>query len=381
MLQHRFLHRKASFPNTSRFRFIAGIVIGLLQAFIFYALLYLTREVFRLLSVTEHHQMWTLTESEVWFYNLFFAFIAVIFAQSSCFLIWFERPKKFFREAKLGKATIVNDQRVLNWHFLNWFAKLGVTYAIFFGITMPQGWKDFSLYPQYWYIFILIILVLFLHSWTTIRKKFHGKSLKYMLISAIMVSGLSFALSLFNPVDYKALNNIVLSKNPKQAYKLEAPESAVYERLKKINWIENIYVGIAKKEGNTKKPVIKADGEVLSLRALTEQIKKWQLMRTDRVAAHLIYQLHIHKTVKMRFVQALKAKLTEADANRIAYSVKPENPEDQIAKHLQNIAFPMLIPTYNGPFSELKQSYENYLSIRLNKQHIRLNGSIAKLSR
>ena len=128
-------HGNPNYFDISNSRLAGGLVIGLLYAFTLYAFFYMSREVFRLMSVSDTFDMWVLTDKEVNFYNLIFAFIAVIFAQSACFTFWLDRPRKIFRKFHYKNAYIVNDQRFLNWSFLSWAVRGATIIGLFFGMT------------------------------------------------------------------------------------------------------------------------------------------------------------------------------------------------------------------------------------------------------
>jgi hypothetical protein len=119
----------------SRVQFFSGVILGLTYAFIFYSFLYLTREAIRVLTITEEHNLWMLTDNEVWVSNLFFAFISVIMGQSICFTFWFYKPKQVFKKSKISKYRIVHEQRFFNWFFLSWFSRLGIFIALLLGDT------------------------------------------------------------------------------------------------------------------------------------------------------------------------------------------------------------------------------------------------------
>jgi hypothetical protein len=184
-----------------------------------------------------------LSDKEVNFYNLFFAFVAVIMAQSACFAFWFDRPRRFLERGHHRNTTIVNDQRALNWYFLNWFSKLAVFFGIMFGLAFYGGFYVFSFYPDYNYLFILIVVVLFLQSWSTLRLSFKRKSLKMMLVSMIVVSAVAFGLSRINFVDYKGINQCILSKNVYHKYNLKLPEVSNYDKVHQSSLIERIISG------------------------------------------------------------------------------------------------------------------------------------------
>ena len=355
-MTRRILNIEPKFLEIPRFRLIAGILIGLFYSFAFYSFLYLMREVFRILSVTEDYDLWILTDKEVSFYNLFFAFISVIISQSVCFTFWFDRPRKIFGKGHYRITTIVNDQRVLNWYFLSWFSKLAIVFGIMFGLAFHGGFYVFSFYPDYNYIFILIIVVLFLQTWNTIRLTFKRKSLKWMLISVVIVSFVAFGLSRVNLIDYEAINQSYLKKNIRHNYHLELPETNSYERLYRRSLIENIYVVKSKKQLETE-PLVIVDNNETDLYKLNEIIMDWQSMRSEYEVPHMVYQLHIDKTIRMDFVNQLKNELAQSGCIRIAYAVVPKNPEYDI-RYYKDFSFQTRIQNWHSDWFNPKEIYD-----------------------
>lgn len=382
-LEKNFLHREPDFIKISRFKIIIGILIGLFFSFIFYSFLYLIREGFRFLSVTETHDLWILTDKEVHFYNLIFAYIAVIFAQSLTFSYWFDRPKKIFGKQNYRKTSIINDQRVLNSYFLSWFSKLAIVFVFIFGVVFNGGFYDFSFYPDYNYVFILIVIVLFLQTWTTIRLTYKRKSLKWILSSMVLLSVMAFGLSRVNLIDYKAINQTVLKKNIGYNYDLELPESSCYEMLYRQNLIENIYLVNEKESPDNSAPILVVDDEEITLEMLHTKIQEWRSMRNEIDRQYIICQLHIHKTVKMEFVNQLKNKLSNIGAVKIAYAVWPNNRKlDKKCYH--NFAFPIKLPDWSNESLSLKEAYEdtytyqNIIDMKLLDNGCFINDSLVK---
>jgi hypothetical protein len=354
MLSKNFLHKEPDFIQISRFKIVVGILIGLFFSFAFYSFLYLIREVFRILSVTTTYDLWILTDKEVNFYNLIFAFISVIIAQSITLIFWFDRPRRISEYRNYKKISIINDQRALNWYFLSWFSKLAIVFGLFYGFTLHRSWYVFSLYPKYNYMFVLIIIVLFMQTWSTIRLTFIRNSLKWMFSSFILVSTLSFGLSKINLIDYKAINESILSKNIYSQYKLILPLSDIYQRAERPFLVEHIYVVCSKDDSLNLNPIIIVDNQEISLDSLHIKIRDWQSMRDEIEIPFVVYCLHIHKSIKMRFVSQLKNEMAKSGARKIAYAVIPMNHEYD-KRYYQNYSFSMVLPYYYSDWFCLKE--------------------------
>ncbi len=326
-MKNRFLHRDAKLTELSKSRFIIGIFLGVFFSVTFYSFLYLIRETFRVISVTETYEIWTLSDCEVSFYNLFFAFFAVIFGQSVCFAFVFDRPRPLFGNLHYRHTSIVNSQRALNWYFLNWISRLALIFGLFFGVTIKGGYYVFSLYPDYCYVFVLIIIFLFYQTWNTIRAQFKQRSVKWFLISVLIVSSFAIGLSRVNVINYKAINSIVQSKNINSKYLLDVPEAEYYRRPEKRSLVEHIYIVQEKNQAEDADPVIIADNKVVALNNLDSIIKQWQSERDEAEIPFMTYCLHINKTVRMEFFNKLKNEFFKLGVYRFTFAVTPVNPE------------------------------------------------------
>lgn len=147
---------------------------------------------------------------EWFFYNIILAFIATIFGQSLVFTFWFNRPRRKYGKYGFKLDGLINDLWPLNLVFI------GILGSIVVRIGLAFFWRtnyDFGLYPGFNVYFILMIIVLFLQQWISIVRMFKRKALKYMLISAVIISALSLILSRIEFIDYDTFNMGRQSKN------------------------------------------------------------------------------------------------------------------------------------------------------------------------
>ena len=157
-LKKGFLKNKIAFFNFSKLDLFIGVFVFLSLSFVFYFLMKLLREFFRIFAgVWGYKDLLVLSQNENNFYNFFFAFIAVLFAQSIVITFWLNRPNYFKNKYNYKRNMIVNDHRVTMWYFMHWFAKMG----LMFGLVVLDSYSlDF--YSDYRYLFYLTAIVLFL---------------------------------------------------------------------------------------------------------------------------------------------------------------------------------------------------------------------------
>ena len=327
-------------------KLIIGLLMVLGLSFSPYSFAYIVREAFRYVSLSYDYDLWLLSDEEAKFYNLVTAFIAVIISQSFCFAFWFNRPRRFRERRHFYFVSIVNDQMALNSCFLSWFSKLALVYAITLGVA-PMFYV-FSLYPDYKFVFVLLIVVLFLQSWTTIRRVFKRESLKWMLVSAVAVCVIAFGMSKINLIDYKELNEISLRKNVAHNYKLELPESDVFDAGTRVMLTKNVYLAMPKDQEGTE-PYLIVDGVEVEMSALPALLEDWQSGFYDLDKQLLACRVCVDKSVKMKYVMRLKQQMAMANVYRIYYAVVPRNPEYDV-RYYNWLSFNTRIPScYKEP--------------------------------
>lgn len=355
---------------------IIGLLIGFIVTFSTYSALYVFREAFRYLSITNDFDLWILSDKAVNFYNLIFGFIAVIFGQSAFLSFIFAHPKKIFERKHYLKASIVNDQQYLNISFIYWFLNLLFFFFMFFGNTIQGGFYVLDFYPKYNYVFILLVIVLFLQTWTTIRRKYKNSSIKYFLISALSLSILAFGLSRINLIDYNAINEICLRKNIVHSYQIDLPKSVWTEKWRDNRNEKRIYVA-----SENSKPIFIIDNKQVELDSLIYVSSDWKDEYEDAGIAFVKCKLYISQEQKMSVVNELKSELSKCGIRRITYAVIPAETEYD-NRYYRDSEIRTLIPPYRSK-TDLIEDYnkshlfENIIEIESREGNLSLNGKLS----
>jgi len=302
---------------------------------VFYSFSYLLREIVRLYSITEKYDIWVLSDQEMNFYNLFFAYLSLIFAQSFCLSQWFNRTRKPFEKVNLSRKAIQNEQRFLNFVFVYWFSQLALLYALFIGIISP-GFYVFSFYPEYNFLFILMLIVLFSYTWITIIRVYKRKAFKWMLFSAILISVLAFAFSRINLVNYHKINEMVLEKNIAHKYKLELAETNTFDWYF-YRYLGDIYLVNPSDTAESKEPLILFHnhyslddyGKELAFDEFEQNLLNYIKSREKySFSPNSFAILYIDKSIKMLYVKRLQKILADVGFYRIGYAVIPKDREE-----------------------------------------------------
>nr|WP_299340556.1 hypothetical protein [Allomuricauda sp.] len=341
----------------------------------------MTREALRWFSISDG-DLWLLTDSEVDFYNLIFAFIAVIFGQSSCLVYWFDRPEKVFNLRTGRLRSIVHEQRFFNWYFLAWFSKVATMYGLLFGMASFGGFYMIRMYPNFKYLFILIVIVLFLQVWNTLLLTYRRRAFVWMIISAIIVSALSFGLSRINLVNYKALNEQVISRRLDVQYHLRLPTAAGYKQASFRYRHQPVVSVVTPKERTDRvESILLLGKEECTLAELTREIKKLKSLLPQELQIGMPVFLQVDKQVPMAFVHKVAKHLALADIHNLSFLVIPADAVHDSQyyitydrTHLAILNQSHFLFDYEVNLKK-KETYANQIEIQVSKQGYRMNSS------
>lgn len=307
--------------NITFLQALPGLLLGLMYAFAFYGIFYVTRETFRLLSISWDYHIYELSPGARHFSNFLFAFTGMLVGQSFCFGLWFDKPKRFFGSLKYRRVQVVADHINLLWFYLSWFSKLALIYGIYFGVTMHDCYGCMPVYPDYYWLFALIMTVLFLNQWIWFRIINRNKALKWMAGSAAIFLALSFGLSRIELVDYQKINASYAKYNLEKKYKLEYPESRISTLPGYWSLREYVYVGFHTPHVKDDQPVIVVDYEEITLDELSKTIRKWQSERDEIVRRHLQIILNIDRDVPLKMIKQIEDILANKGIRQVSYRV------------------------------------------------------------
>jgi len=327
-LKTKFLHRDIKTLNLSKKQIIIGFLLGIYSALLIYIVLYLGREFFRLFTFDDYRNVLILTESEVNFFNLFFAYLAVIFGQSIVFSHIINRSRKFKSQRNKFKKRIVHDQRFLNLNFFAWFLKLSTTIP-FFLYMRRGGFVELDLYSEFWYIFVLVVIALFLHSWINIRQAFFGKSLKWMLINFVLISILAFGISRINLYDYKYVNENILSKNIAVAYNLKLPESEICTRDFYYGDVVEVWVVKANAETSESEPSIFINRNKVTISDMDSYLYSFIQRVPEYRRWKITVKLYIDSRIQMKYINQVFSNLLISNLSKIEFAAIPKDKKEK----------------------------------------------------
>lgn len=349
-LKKGFLHRKLHFSEIPVTRKFMGPFIGILVAIAFYALLYLLRDICRAMPALSPEHFWALSEDELSFYNFFYAAVASLLGQSICFAFWLNRPRHITSPQRLTRIRVLHDQRFFIWYFLAWFSKVAFVYGLFFGWTLWGGHYVFSFYPDYRFLFYLILIVLFLQSWTSFRLLFPRQTFKWILVSALVLVSFSFGLSKINLLDQEAFQYSRQRESIYYKYDFELPQSAYYENVYHSHL--SIKVQLVLDFSVSDSPSILLDQEKINPSSLPQKLRMHLSMINKYERHRASVSLYADHRVPIAFVEKVKTAISRAGISKLYYMVVPVNPEFDV-RYYDNLGIPYGVSNNNYPIDSL----------------------------
>lgn len=321
-LSKHFLSNRVSQLNISRTQIKLALVLGVLSAFALYSLFNVARDVFRFMSFHVESGIWRLSNKEIFYYNLFYAYVSSIFGQTIAISFLLHKSKPAFSKRKFRTLDIFNHHQFYTWNTLYWLTRITTCYGILF-------YAEFNIFittPDYRYFFILLVLVLFFSSWNTTILIFRRQALKILLISAVVISVLSLGLSQINIAKLTDLEKQIQKLNIHYSYQYLKVESEYYNYIGKRDLVESIYI-VFPKDGNRKAPVIVHQNKEYQVSQIVNLITTCRTNRDEADAKYFSIQLCVHKDISIDFVNKVKFEIANSGVYKISYSVNPENAE------------------------------------------------------
>ncbi len=202
--------------------------------------------------------------------------------------------------------------------------------GLFFGFGYNESFLVLDDFDSYHFIFYLIIIVLFLNSFLGIRLLFKRYRLKYMLISAIAVSILSFSISRINVVDSERINRS--SKNHSFS-NLHLPEAIGFEYVHDYYLNPRYYIAYSEQDSNIEMFYWKEKTEREDFReSLYRHNSHIPLYHSKRIKVLLF----IDKKVSMKYINELRKDAAGANMYRTYCAVVPPKRKFKDCYYLSN---------------------------------------------
>ena len=204
----KFSKEKISIQKIGIQKFWIGIVLGLLSAIIITIAFNYFRELFRFFT-TLSADLLILRESELQFYNYFSASLGTVLGLSITVSIWMTNNNHKRKKDRIYKQYARTNIFFLFWLILMMIARFGsVIPFILYG--MPGYDNQLNLFEDFWLLFVLIPIVVFIQSWFIVRLIY--RSGKWILFSFLICLLIAFTIKQTTSINQEILNKTYFKK-------------------------------------------------------------------------------------------------------------------------------------------------------------------------
>ncbi|MCC7521173.1 MAG: hypothetical protein IT220_06025 [Flavobacteriaceae bacterium] len=271
MTHINFRKEKISIQHIGKQRFWIGLFAGLISAILMAIAFNNFREALRYYSGFSSDLL-ILENSELRFFNYFFSVLASVMGLSVSIWIWmnnfYQKRRKDWIFKQLSKLHV----QLIFFVILMMITRFG-TILHWALLSIPGYDQELNLYKEYWVLFILLPLVVFLQSWFSVRLIFRAG--KWILLSFVYCILISIILVQTTTIDQKKINTLYFQRFEKDYqyidYEIEKAKTNYgitfskesIEILKKWNTTRSVLQVVALKNAFTKEEKVSLDTIIL----------------------------------------------------------------------------------------------------------------------
>lgn len=342
-----------------------------------YLFLLYCRELFRYLTIDDYGEMLVLSDVQNYFYNFFFAGLAGLIGLSVGADSLLMRQ---FHLRQYVRYSITNDFSGLSWYAFYVLSKLALLYGVL-------GWsfesrETLNLFEDYWFLFPLILVVLFLNQWLKVRLFFKNSFTMMVKVSVgfILYTAIIAAIPFF---DYKSFNNAVLKNTVSYNYQIDLPHSNVEMPIERWSLIKDIFIGFPKNK-KTDSTVVITTGSLnpLSIDDLSKLLRESHQLLPEYVHDDFTVCVRGDKNTKLNSIKLIMNLVREnniryihfmtSQRNGIKINIRPSFSELTSDTSIFHSSF--------HEYSETKASI-NVLEVKLSKDLIYVNDTLMDKTR
>ena len=324
--------RKPKYQFNRQF-IISSLLLVVINALVWYYLLVLTKETFRFMTYGFTEFLLILSPRENYFYNWFYANIAIIIGLSIGIKFLVENSRKSKSpENRIARLFISSNQTTQTWTYVLWFTKVFVLFGAF-AMGAPFMFFEIDFYGELRYLFIIFIIVWYFNLWLGIHKLRLRKSYCIPPILFIVVQIIAGSIAANNVIDVDKINENLLSGITTVKYEIDLPRLKNSKNTYKLPFSNfDVYLGWKKGKSSTQGNVIAkdhgdiylSDGEIDGLRSYLEEEKgKWFV----REASDYRLTLCADKSIRLATILEIKEIARQAGVGNIYYRTLPDNQE------------------------------------------------------
>ena len=202
-----------------------------------------------------------------------------------------------------------------------WATELGSVLGIFFAAS--QSFYEISLYPTYRYLFILFVIALHLQQWTNYRRLYKAFTKRWFWPLTIVFMLFAYMLGSIDFIDYKRLNESVLSNNPYYKLDISKPQSSRWSKTKYYSTTRQLYLGLPKSNQLDNEYHLLYEGaKNVNLNSIDSIVTFWKSESSVKQHPGFRFQLNVDKSTPMSVVNLSLIHISEPTRRyAISYAV------------------------------------------------------------
>ncbi len=372
-LKRYFYDSRINIKNISKEWFLISVIIGLISALTIYNFFYIIRESFRVMSFGFANLPYILPEEDRNLYNIFFAGLSVVFANSITINMLFSKPLNVLSRRNPVRRRILNDQIFLSFNFIYWFTKMGLCFLVFSMCCL-----DFDFSPYVGVLSTLLLLVLYLDSWKALTMVLRKNRFRIQTLHLLVIIFLTLGISRINIIDYNSIDELAIKSS--SIYDLPHSDfhNASYSRYKP--------------EINLKIELLKNDelkiihyGKWVSINDISSIVFAERVSLREDLIPYLFVRISADKDMDLNYIKMVEAELYSINQQKIIYDIYNNNLlthrfetrgiEHKMSPFILDFRKDKTIPIPPLPFEIDSIKPEKTLKIKIDKT-IEVNGRI-----
>ena len=318
MLKSNFIKPKLNIEFFGKTRFWVGLFLGLglaLSLFAFFSFFKLSLHHISYMSWMGYSMA---SPPETRFYQIIFAFIALLMGQYLFLEFTLARPKEFLKR-NIRNKSILHNSRFSSWNILF----VGLKWTLGIGLlSMSNVFSTFSFYGIGWWASILLVIWWHFFTWQGISRTFkNGRMISVFAFFGIAI--LSIVFTRFIPNIYASSYRQKAKQTPHFQLKINVPLSNnnVSNKLIHQSLIQTFFVGDPEENDSIK--ISTFWGHETDMMSLPLDIENFNYKVPESMRQLIIASLVIDKKIKMKHVFKLLKTLSANNRFKISFATIP----------------------------------------------------------
>ncbi len=179
---------------------------------------------------------------------------------------------------------------------------------------------DFQFFPEYYIPFVLLILVMYLETFKTLLQVIKRKKHLYLFFHFLILSFVAFGFSMIDIVDYKKLDENILSNNPV----INLPKSFYHENDEMYKRNQKVHFRLTTDEND--ELVIFYEGyKKVGLEEIHSLILTEQLNYPDYYKYRMLVNIAANDNLKLKHIKIFEAEIYSIGKRKVRYDVLNED--------------------------------------------------------